>query len=93
MGLEERNGRVSVRLFINGRRRHIAVCDTAEEAVELEKAALEEVKGVRGVTLEEWGAEWLDRREIVEKVRSIRADRGRWRTHVEGTPLGRTPFR
>jgi len=92
MGLEQRNGRYLVRIAVGGSRVRIGTCETREEALALEAAALEQAAGVVGVTLDAWGAEWLDRRETIERVRSIRDERSRWKTHVSGSALGRMPL-
>jgi len=44
----------------------------------------------RGVTLETWGAMWLDRRDI-DGVRGIRQERSVWSRYVAGSDLARMP--
>lgn len=44
-----------------------------------------------GVTLSQYGVDWLDRRERLG-VRAIREDRNRWRRYVDEEPLGGIPI-
>lgn len=43
-------------------------------------------------TLDSWFKVWMHRRETTGAVRWPRIDRGRWQTHVAGTPLASKPL-
>jgi integrase len=82
-----RSGKVRARVFINGQRRTVATCATEEEArTEAARArAILDKQG--GQTLAAFGWDWFDEREL-DGVRGVEHERNRWKTHVEGSPLG-----
>jgi integrase len=67
----------------------LGVCDTPDDAASLLDGWLaERIDGctlpTSGLTLRDFGAAWLDRREL-DGYRNIATDRSRWRTHVEAS--------
>lgn len=88
------DGRWRLRVTLAGERRTVATYATREEAEEARRATLAELDR-RGaavakapLTVAAWGARWLEERE-----RDDESDRGRWRIHVEGDPIGRLSLR
>ncbi len=84
---ERRNGRHLVRVHFGGKRHRIGSCTTQEEADQLRAEVYARADSAAGVTLRAWGAQWFERRERFDNVRSIDTERSRWKTHVEGSRL------
>ena len=72
----------------------VGTFDTEAEAWEAIEAFSRLMRPVtkRDVTLAEWGARWLDRREL-SGIRSIRNDRSRWRAHIADAPFINWPLK
>lgn len=89
------DGRFRGRLPGNGKR--LEPCWTEEEAhraldAALAKLAAEVLVPVGGDTVAGFGLEVLDVREG-HGIRGVATERSRWRTHLEESPLGRSPLK
>lgn len=84
------DGRARPRLPRSLGRGWLEICDTEAEAEALLAAALEDAveNPPEGRTVAAWVKEWLDAREATGFYRSMKRDRSRYRTHIEGTTLG-----
>jgi integrase len=89
--IEQRaDGKWRVRIWQDGARLDVGVEDTEEAARALETLSYKS-RSRKGTTVAKWVEDWLDAREL-DGVRGIRTERGRWRTHIRGSALGRRPL-
>jgi len=87
------SGRYRVRARVSGKLRVVASCVSkaeAEEAARAYETIKHEADLREGVTLTQFGAGFLDRRERAG-VRGIAQDRARWKLYVDGDVLGALP--
>ena len=85
------SGRYRFRVRVDGELRTIVKDMSQPEAQEAADAYVrirraEEIRA--GVTLTQFGAGFLDRRELGKKHRSAHKDRSRWKTRVDADPIG-----
>lgn len=82
-----------MRLTIRGKRTILGTYDSEEEAEQQRAAALSIVEHevCDGITLQDHGNNWLERREVGRLVVDPDSDWGRWRNHVQGTDLAKLP--
>jgi integrase len=97
-GTVEPNGRgFRVRVRVAGKRPSLGTFATEEEAHAIRKGFLAaQAQGIvptGELTLEAWGKTWLDDREKVRKLRSIKDDRSRWSCHVMKAPFAKYPIK
>jgi integrase len=87
------SGRWRVRVpTSDGKRRSLGVFDSEGEALGVLNAALVRlaegtVASVGAITLRGFGTRWIEDRELSDDVRSIEADKSRWRTHIVTAPF------
>ena len=84
------------RLSIYGERYSLGYFDTEEdawEAIDRKRDAVAALGRGKGLTLDRWGLQWLDRREKDPVHRASRLDRSVWRTHVATAHFYRWPLK
>lgn len=87
------SGRWRVRARISGKLR-VVVSDlvsraSAEEHADAYARERQLVELREGITLSQFGQGFLDRREKIQKARSIDEDRNRWKSYIELDPIGK----
>lgn len=82
MAIETKGNRHRARVLVGGERKLLGSFSTREEAEEFE-SALAHAAPLTGPTLRVHGADWLDKRELQDEIRSSGDDRSRWRCHIE----------
>lgn len=90
-----RGGKCGMRISTPAGRRRIGVVPTREEAdaiLSAVRAEMAQAEHVDGITLREWGARTLDRREG-EGLLASDTDRSRWAVHVARSALADIPVR
>lgn len=88
------SGRFRVRARVGGKLKTLATGVTEPEAKEIGSAysvVRNESVLREGLTLKQFGAGFLDRREA-EGVRGIRTERNNWKNHVESDPIAELPL-
>ncbi len=90
---QNESGRWRVRYRTPDGRRRSATFATELDA-ETFRLGCERIYGAMpSLTLEGYGEEWLNKRELSREHRNILSERSLWRAHVEGTPLAVMPMR
>lgn len=91
--IRQKGERFYASIMVDGREVALGGCATRDEAVELEQAGYRKAaEKPLAMTIGKWSETWLDRRETVEKVRHIEADRRAWDKHVATAPLAAIPL-